>query len=391
VRVIFVTHNYPRSAGDLPGAFLHPLAVALVARGHDVRVVAPSDRGQGGREPLDGVPVRRVRYASPERETLAYGGRMQEAVRSLKGLLALRRLVRALRVGARAEALDADQPVVTHAHWWFPAGLSAPTEIPLVVTLHGTDGRLLERSALARRLGRRVLEDARIVTAVSADLARTVAMRVGREDVLTRIQPMAVDASGRPWTRGGGGAMVVGRLTAQKRVDLAILAVAELERSGQAVPLTIIGDGPERAVLERLAGSVLRQTAARFTGLLGAQEVAGALATADVLLFPSIGEGFGLSALEALMAGVPVVACSDGGGVVAAVREHGGGIVTDPSPAAIADGILAAQSPACLAAARSAGVQWRELLAPGRVAERFEGWYREAVDPSDSRKRGARS
>ena len=64
MRVVFLTHNYPRFAGDVSGAFLATLAGALVRRGIEVRVVAPSDRGQGGEDQLDGVSVRRVRYAS---------------------------------------------------------------------------------------------------------------------------------------------------------------------------------------------------------------------------------------------------------------------------------------------------------------------------------------
>ena len=63
MRVVFLTHNYPRWPGDLSGAFLGTLAAALVRRGVEVRVVAPSDAGQGGEEEVDGVPVRRVRYA----------------------------------------------------------------------------------------------------------------------------------------------------------------------------------------------------------------------------------------------------------------------------------------------------------------------------------------
>jgi len=43
VRVVFLTHNYPRWPGDLSGAFLATLAAALVRRGVEVRVVAPSD------------------------------------------------------------------------------------------------------------------------------------------------------------------------------------------------------------------------------------------------------------------------------------------------------------------------------------------------------------
>jgi hypothetical protein len=123
VRVVFLTHNYPRHAGDVPGAFLHPLATALTGRGHDVRVVAPADHGRDGRELLDGVPVRRVHYAEPDRENLAYEGNMQGAVRSPSGLLALRALILALRQGARIEAAGAEGETVvrcmapTDASW----------------------------------------------------------------------------------------------------------------------------------------------------------------------------------------------------------------------------------------------------------------------------------
>ena len=69
MRVVFLTHNYPRWTGDVSGAFLATLAGALVRRGVSVRVVAPSDQGRGGDEELDGIPVRRVRYAPAAAET----------------------------------------------------------------------------------------------------------------------------------------------------------------------------------------------------------------------------------------------------------------------------------------------------------------------------------
>jgi glycosyltransferase involved in cell wall biosynthesis len=380
VVVVFVTHNYPRHPGDLPGAFLHSLAVALSGRGHDVRVVAPADQGRAGREPLDGIAVRRVRYAAAGRETLAYEGRMQEKARSFPGMLALAGLVRALRAGARAELADAPPDAVAHAHWWFPAGLALPRDTPGVITLHGTDARILTRSALARRLGRGVLRRARVVTAVSPELA-TIAERVsGRSDVASHVQPMPVDAAGRASSRGGGGILVLGRLSPQKRTELALRAAAELSESGQRLALTIIGEGVERGSLERLAAGLPIAPQVSFTGALPAAEVARRLGTADVLLFPAQQEGLGLAAIEALIAGVPVVACHDGGGVVSALRRHGGGIVTAPTPTALAAGVIDALNERCRTEARQAGELWREELAPERVAQVFEGWYREALD-----------
>ena len=65
------------------------------------------------------------------------------------------------------------------------------------------------------------------------------------------VHPMPVDSRGRPWTTGGGGAVIVSRLTPQKRVSLAIEALAVLTSCGHDLPLTIVGDGPERPALER--------------------------------------------------------------------------------------------------------------------------------------------
>jgi glycosyltransferase involved in cell wall biosynthesis len=309
---------------------------------------------------------------------LAYTGRMQDEVRSASGLMALRGLIKGLEAGALEEAEGARAETIVHAHWWIPAGLAAPRGLPLLLTLHGTDGRLLQKSAAARWLSRGVLRRADIVTTVSSHLAEVVERTTGREDITSHIQPMPIASTGRPWSTGGAGAVVVCRLTAQKRVELAVKAMAEF---GESMPLTVIGDGPERPALEALAATL---PAARisFTGLLASEEVAQRLGTADVMLFPAVGEGLGLSALEALMAGVPVVVTSDGGGVVTAVQEHGGGIVTAPTPSAVAAGIREAVKPEHRAEARRAGHVWRELLTPARVAERFEGWYREALESS---------
>lgn len=378
MRVVFLTHNYPRWPGDLSGAFVATLATALVARGLEVRVVAPSDAGQGGEEEIGGVHVRRVRYASARRETLAYQGTMLSALRAPGGWRALAGLWRALRRAAREEvAAGAD---LVHAHWWVPAGLAAPTGAPLVVTIHGTDAALLRRSRVARRLARPVLHRARVVTAVSRELAGWVQNATGRPIVSEHVHPMPVDTRDWPWTTGGGGAVVVARLTAQKRVHLALETTAFLVSCGHDVALTVVGDGPERPALERQAARLGIEPFVRFTGAVAPGDVIGHLARADLMFFPAQGEGFGLAAAEALMAGVPVVACWDGGGLLDVVPETGAGRLTLPSPEALSDATLdLLQDPSRLEVARLVGESWRARLSPAHVAELCEGWYREAL------------
>ncbi len=273
MRVVFLTHNYPRWAGDVSGGFLATLATALSRRGHAVRVVAPSDEGRGGEDELDGIPVRRVRYAPAAAETLAYRGTMQAALKAPTGLGALAGLWRALRRAAREEAEAGAE--VFHAHWWVPGGMALPKDAPSVLTVHGTDAALLRRSRIARTLARPVFRRANVVTAVSRELAAWVQTHTGRFVDPGHVQPMPVDSRNHPWSTGGGGAVVIARLTAQKRVGLAIETVAFLASCGHEMPLTVVGDGPERAALEKLVEKLGVTAFVRFTGAVSASEVPG--------------------------------------------------------------------------------------------------------------------
>jgi glycosyltransferase involved in cell wall biosynthesis len=379
LRVVFLTHNFPRHLGDVSGTFLALLARALIARGVEVRVVAPADGGEVGPRELAGIPVRRVRYASAAGETLAYRGTMAEEGRTPGGLLRAFRMGRALRQAAREE-LRAGARLV-HAHWWVPGGLAAPPEAPLVVTLHGTDAALLERFAVARWLARPLLRRAALVTTVSAPVARVVHHATGRVVDPTRQQPMPANTDRfTRWSEGGGGLVIVARLTRQKRVDLALHALARVTRAGSGLPLTVIGDGPERAALQSLAQALGLGDSVRFEGAQPPAVVAERLSHADLAIFCARHEGYGLAAAEALMAGVPVVVCVDGGGVLDIVPAHGAGRRVEPTAMAVADGVRALLgNPEARAAARQLGTELRVKLSPAHVAEVCEGWYREAL------------
>jgi glycosyltransferase involved in cell wall biosynthesis len=247
-----------------------------------------------------------------------------------------------------------------------------------VVTCHGTDANLLSRP-LVPWIARRVLSRGRVVTAVSRDVGARIARATGVSVDETHIQPMPAAVAGFRWSAGGAGVVVLGRLTAQKRVGLAIRALGELVRAGRPLALTIVGDGPERIRLEALVVTLGLHRSVRFTGEVPPQEVPEALGNTDVLIFPAEGEGFGLAAVEALLAGIPVVACRDGGGVVDVMETPGAGLVVHPDPAAIAAAVVRLlDDPGTRARAREAGRCWRDLLEPARVAEVCERWYREA-------------
>lgn len=102
--------------------------------------------------------------------------------------------------------------------------------------------------------------------------------------------------------------MTIGRLDTQKDPDLLLSAVGKLIGSGVAVELLFIGDGVLRTKLEkRVADEGLSQHV-RFLGLRGAVEIARYLQSADCFALSSAYEGMPMALLEALGAGVPVVA-----------------------------------------------------------------------------------
>jgi len=158
------------------------------------------------------------------------------------------------------------------------------------------------------------------------------------------IVPLAVDldafrapAPGRSADGPPFELVVASRLSAEKRVDLAVDALAELRSRGVDARLTVLGAGPERAALTRRAAD----RPVSFRGHVPDRAlVAEVLAGADVVVAPGPAETFGLAALEALACGTPIVAMA-GCGAAELVEAHpDAGRAARPDPASIAAAIV---------------------------------------------------
>ncbi|MER7910571.1 glycosyltransferase [Streptomyces sp. NPDC096068] len=129
--------------------------------------------------------------------------------------------------------------------------------------------------------------------------------------------------------------LLCSRLSVEKRPGTALDALEELRGAGIAAALVVAGDGPLRAGLERRARE--RRLPVRFVGHLADREdLADLQAAADVCLAPGPAETFGLSALEALACGTPVVVSAS-----SALPEVVGtaGVAAADTPAAFASGV----------------------------------------------------
>jgi glycosyltransferase involved in cell wall biosynthesis len=128
----------------------------------------------------------------------------------------------------------------------------------------------------------------------------------------------------------GESVIVVARMVGYKRVDVAVRAVARLAKQHPALRLTVIGHGPERGALERLAAELGIADRVRWLGWLRAhKDVLAAMAEHSLYLTASEVEGFGITAIEAASVGLPYVA-ADIPAVRFATRNGEGGLLFAP-------------------------------------------------------------
>ena len=386
MRLLVVTHNYPRFPGDPAGAYVRRLAEAARDAAIDVHVLAPHVAGARlpESETTDGLAVRRFRYGPAWLERIGYRGeRPHRLLLDPLALLAvppyLLGFVTAVRKSARLL-----RPNVIHAHWWFPAGwLVAGLGIPFVVTCHGTDVRLLEMGPF-RFIARRVLSKAGAVTAVSRFLAEDVTRQAGPLPRGVAVAPMPVDVDA--FAAGQGTPkdqppriLYAGNLVTAKGVDVLIHAFAELIRRGVSCRLKILGEGPARSDLERLAGSLGLSDRIDWSVFVPQHRMPTEYGAATITVLPSRGkaEGLGLTLVEALCAGSAVVG-TPAGGIPEVIQDGETGLlVRDGDAADLTDKLtrLLADAPlrARLVAAGQALVRTR--YAPAAAARPFLELY----------------
>ncbi len=127
-----------------------------------------------------------------------------------------------------------------------------------------------------------------------------------------------------------------GRLDRLKRLDLAIDALA---RTPAGVRLKIAGSGPLETELAKQVARLALEDRVDMLGFVSADDLLTLYATCRAALYAPLNEDYGYVTVEAFLSGKPVVTTADAGGVLEFVSDGETGVVTQPSPEALAQGI----------------------------------------------------
>lgn len=327
---------YPYTIGGVERR-VHELGRRLAARGHEVHHFGM--KFWDGPETIEegGVHIHGVSPASP----LYAGGRraILPAARYAGSLL------RPLLAGG-FDLIDAQQFPYLHC---LSAALAARMRgIPLVVTWHevwgpywrdylgGATGMVGE---LTEKIVARLPASMAAVSRTTADQLPGLGIPGQVEIIPNGIDPLVIAAA--PPADGHWDILYAGRLIPEKRIDLLLDAVSGLVAEYPSLRVLILGEGPSRPALESLASRRGIREQVTFTGFVpDPATVIGFMKSAGVFVSPSIREGFGMAALEAMACGTPVVTVDHPRNAVKELVNSTTGLVASLTPEDLGEKIL---------------------------------------------------
>lgn len=356
-RLLVMASTYPRWVDDHEPGFVHEMARRLTGR-FDVVVVAPHAAGSAAVEEIDGVNIRRFRYAPSRFETLVNDGGIVTNLQKSPWKWLLLPFFFAGLLFSTAKAIRSFRPDVVHAHWLIPQGLAllllrcigfrVP---PYLVTSHGADLFALRARPLVW-LKRHIALKAKAVTVVS-EVMKEELIRIGVPEERIKVRSMGVDLLERFSPVDVKGidhcsrqVLFVGRMVEKKGARYLVEAVPAIANEFPDVKVKFIGSGPELQELKALAEKLAVVGHIEFTGSQPQEYVARSIRESLVFVAPFVEakggdqEGLGLVLVEALGTGCPAVVTD-----IAAARDVtriSGGVLIVPqrSSGALAEKII---------------------------------------------------
>lgn len=338
MRVLFITTSYPTDEDDPRGNHVRVLARQLAHAGDEVSVIAPARDSQPRQTDLEGVAVTRFAYWPG-------GGSLNAGVAGI--VPALRE--QPIRVAQIAPLIVSMQRTIhrlspsaeiLHAHWLYPSGVLAVRAgrkhgKPVVITAHGGDVELATRHKTLGRAVAWTVNNADMTMAVSEDIARSLIALGGHPDRVT-VAPLGVPlpAETAHLAADPPRFLFVGSLIRRKGIDILLDAADGVEEG--VLEIVVVGDGPLRGIVESRArvNPTIKPLGARSPA-----EVARLMLSSSALVLPSRSEGRPFVIMEAMAAGLPVLA-TDIPGSRELVQDGVTGLLCEVDAGALRRGML---------------------------------------------------
>jgi glycosyltransferase involved in cell wall biosynthesis len=397
LRIVCPTYWYPQHASDTQATYVHDINRHLVRRGHVVTVVTPGDPSLPREDTFDGVRVVRFPFEPPP--DLTYGRVAQSRVSWIGRFARLAVMAHYMEAQYRAilnEARENGADMI-HAHWAIPTGPAAVVaarklRLPSIITMHGGDvyvnpeqGYDFPTRWYVRPALRWTLRHAGALTAITDD-CRQHALRAGAPAEKIRLVFNGTDLRRfSPEENGGdprfGPNMIFAcrQLFPRKGIRFLLEAGAQLKPRFPDLKIVLAGDGFERPELMRLAQELGIAADVTFLGWVPNADLPQYYRAAALSVIPSLEEGFGIPAAEAMGCEVAVVA-SDAGGLPEVVEHGVTGLVVprgDANALAQAIGSLLADPERRRQMGLAGRARALRLFDWDRSAEQFEELYRE--------------
>jgi glycogen synthase len=341
----------------------------LAARGIEISVVTFSDtRGLPEHERYEGLDVHRAgwRRAVWDRDVVEIAATKQR-VSSLK----------------REIAPDLVHAVVTGpASFLFHVTTMDAVTAPTLLSFHGPHGDGADESSLVQR----AIAGATWVTGCSESVTRHVTALAPAAAARCSLLPNGLEPPGfepAPLRLDPPVLLCASRLSPEKGIDVALDALVLVRREYPAARLVVAGGGAEKDNLLAHADALGLAGAVDFQGWSAPHAVASLIDRASIVLMPSRSEGFGLTALQGMLGGRPVVA-SRVDGLPEVLGDDGGLLVAPGDPQALAQAIVRLlHDPGLAEAVAAAGRdRARDRFPFDRCVDAYEALYRQLATPA---------
>ncbi|TCS83366.1 glycosyltransferase family 4 protein [Tepidibacillus fermentans] len=341
MKILVISHMYPSNFNMTSGIFVHEQVKTLVRQGHEVKVISPipwapfpfnqlsKKWNQYSKIPrksqIDGIEVFYTRYLNlPHSYLFEYYGDFF--------YLGMKNVIAKLYQTFPFELI--------HAHVALPDGVAAiklkeKFHVPFVVTIHGQDlQHTIYRNKKCKAKITETFQKADKIILVSSKLKRIADQEIGyssKSVVIHNGMNLEKISSTHSKKIPSNERMIlsVSNLYPSKGIDLNLYAVSKLKNKYPNLKYYIVGDGPERDRLRKLAEDLQIKEHVKFLGRLPHEKALEYMQACEIFSLPSWKEGFGIAYIEAMAFGKPVIGVV-GEGIEDVIQQGVTGVLVKP-------------------------------------------------------------